>query len=105
VLQVISAKTGRRLSDLEIAATIGKAIADALEPGFARIENSLGGIEGGIGGVEGRLGGIEGRLGGIENTLGEVRDSLRDIRAIAIERHLDLDQRVRRIEQHLKLSE
>ncbi len=107
----MTAKTRRRLSDLELASVIGKAVADALEPRFQEIALRLTSIDGSVGAMrvdiaemKGEISEMKGDISEMKGDVSEMKGDIAAMRKVDIERHLDLDQRLRRVERHLNLD-
>ena len=98
--------TNKRLESLE--ATTSSRF-ESLEAKVEGIDSRLEGIDSRLEGIDSRLEGIDSRFDGIDRRFDAldrtmmagfkvVKESLDGIRVVAIERHLDLDARVRALE-------
>jgi predicted nucleic acid-binding Zn-ribbon protein len=95
--------TNGKKRDLQLATAIGKAVAEELTPQFDGLRQSIGGLQDSIGGLHDSIGGLQDSIEELQESVGEIRVDIRAIKNVAVERELDTDRRLRRIEQHLNL--
>lgn len=86
-----------------LAASIGAAVAEALRPQLAKLSklDRLDDLVERVDVMATDIAVMKDDISEMKGDISEMKGQIGEIRAVAIERHLDLDQRLRKVEKHL----